>query len=86
MPKFFFDCYDGERHIVDDHGIELGAESDIRDQAVALAQSLLGDGPILDDARHVAVTVRARGGSVVYVAHCSFTGRWQTDRAPATAA
>lgn len=81
MSMFFFDCFDGKDHLFDRYGIDLGTEAEARDQAAALAQSLIADVPLDAEARTVSVSVRAAAGPVIYVAHCGFTGCWTADRA-----
>ncbi len=34
MPRYFFPTHDGEQHIVDHEGVEVGSDSEARSQAI----------------------------------------------------
>lgn len=76
MSMLFFDVFDGERHVKDEFGVQLNDRSEIPEQAVATAHSLLTDSAPGHGSRSVIVSVRNEEGRIIYTANASSIGSW----------
>lgn len=72
----FFDVFDGERYVKDEFGVQLSDRSEVPEQAVGTAHSLLTDGAPGHGSRLVIVSVRDQEGRIIYTANVSSIGSW----------